>query len=249
MSFEQAATFGLGAFTCGQGLYQNMVITLPYSPAINAFTTHQSKVENKNPKLLIYGGSTSTGIFAIQLATLSSFEVLTTCSPHNFELVRRLGAKRMYDYRSETCGWDTKRDTENELFYAYDCIGTDGSARICAEALSSCTTPSGRKAKYGTVMRNQFGRADVDVSWSLVFSALGEAFSVKTPDGQVVFELPAKPEDFEFAKEWAGVVEKLVGDGKLKPPPVKIGKGFEAVVAGIEEIKTVGGVRLVYSVP
>ena len=53
-------------------------------------------------RVLIQAGSGGVGSFAIQLAKhLGASEILTTCSPRNFELVRSLGADRPVDYRTE----------------------------------------------------------------------------------------------------------------------------------------------------
>lgn len=58
MSFEEAATLGVGIYTVGQALYQSLQLPLPTAPATEAFP------------LLIYGGSTATGTLAIQFAKL-----------------------------------------------------------------------------------------------------------------------------------------------------------------------------------
>ncbi|KAK8068509.1 hypothetical protein PG996_007621 [Apiospora saccharicola] len=49
--------------------------------------------------LLIWGGSTSVGCNAIQLTRAAGYEVVTTCSPSNFPLVKSLGAAAAFDYR------------------------------------------------------------------------------------------------------------------------------------------------------
>lgn len=60
MSFEKAATVGLGAITVGQGLYQKaMKLQLP-----------NDSNENNGIHVLIYGGASSTGALAIQYAKL-----------------------------------------------------------------------------------------------------------------------------------------------------------------------------------
>lgn len=57
MSDENAAGFGIPSITCGQGLYQSLGLPLPGTAKYGGF-------------LLVYGGSTSVGIFAIQFAIL-----------------------------------------------------------------------------------------------------------------------------------------------------------------------------------
>jgi NADPH:quinone reductase-like Zn-dependent oxidoreductase len=58
MSFEEAATFGVGTLTVGQGMYQTLGLPSPDKPAETPFP------------ILIYGGSTATGVLAIQYAKL-----------------------------------------------------------------------------------------------------------------------------------------------------------------------------------
>lgn len=58
VSFEDAATLGVGITTIGQGLYQSLELPLPTEPSKERFP------------LLIYGGSTATGALAIQFAKL-----------------------------------------------------------------------------------------------------------------------------------------------------------------------------------
>jgi NADPH:quinone reductase-like Zn-dependent oxidoreductase len=60
MSFEKAATIGLGAITVGQGLYQKaMKLRLP-----------TDSTEKNGIHVLIYGGASATGALAIQYAKL-----------------------------------------------------------------------------------------------------------------------------------------------------------------------------------
>lgn len=59
VSFEAAATVGVGIGTAGYALYKVLGLPLP-----NEALTH------KTEPLLIYGGSTATGTIAIQFAKL-----------------------------------------------------------------------------------------------------------------------------------------------------------------------------------
>lgn len=48
--------------------------------------------------ILVWGGSSSVGAYAIQLASLGGFKVVATASPANFDYVRSLGADVVVDY-------------------------------------------------------------------------------------------------------------------------------------------------------
>ncbi len=59
LSFEDAATLRIGIYTCGQGLFQEMGLHWP-RPAGATY----------NESILIYGGSSATGVLGIQFARL-----------------------------------------------------------------------------------------------------------------------------------------------------------------------------------
>jgi NADPH:quinone reductase-like Zn-dependent oxidoreductase len=65
VSFEAAATTGVGIGTTGYALYKVLGLPLPDSTAGN----HSSQSKAREV-VLIYGGSTATGSLAIQLAKL-----------------------------------------------------------------------------------------------------------------------------------------------------------------------------------
>lgn len=60
VSDEEAATLGVGVATVGQGLYQSLGLPMP----------DEAKKGGEKEAVLVYGGSTSTGMFAIQYAKL-----------------------------------------------------------------------------------------------------------------------------------------------------------------------------------
>jgi NADPH:quinone reductase-like Zn-dependent oxidoreductase len=91
LSFEEAATLGVGITTVGQGLYQSLKLPLPGKPS------------SKKTSILVYGGSTATGSLAIQFAKLSGLQVIATCSPHNFEYIKSLGAGELNHSGSKLC--------------------------------------------------------------------------------------------------------------------------------------------------
>lgn len=65
----------------------------------------------------------------------SGLNPITTCSPHNFDLVKSYGASAVFDYKSETCASDIKSHTRNSLKYALDCIAEPETLQLCYACL------------------------------------------------------------------------------------------------------------------
>jgi NADPH:quinone reductase-like Zn-dependent oxidoreductase len=93
MDFVAVSVLPLGLSTAACGLLQADQLALR-PPTTEATPTRET--------VLIWGGSTSVGSNAIQLAAAAGYEVFTTASPRNFAYVQRLGAARVFDYRSAT---------------------------------------------------------------------------------------------------------------------------------------------------
>jgi NADPH:quinone reductase-like Zn-dependent oxidoreductase len=91
LSFEQAAVLPLALSTASCGMFQQDQLGLAL-PMIDP--------PDRGETVLVWGGSTSVGSNAIQLARGAGYRVLTTASPHNFDYVRSLGAEAAVDYRS-----------------------------------------------------------------------------------------------------------------------------------------------------
>jgi NADPH:quinone reductase-like Zn-dependent oxidoreductase len=74
VSFEQASVLPLGLSTAACGLYMKDYLALQL-PSV------KTAKGSTGQTLLIWGGSTSVGANAIQLAVNSGYEVITTASP------------------------------------------------------------------------------------------------------------------------------------------------------------------------
>ncbi|KAJ5154320.1 uncharacterized protein N7500_009759 [Penicillium coprophilum] len=227
MSFQEAATLGVGISTVGQGLYQSLKLALPTEP-----------IKDSTP-ILIYGGSTATGTLAIQFAKLSGYKVLTTCSPRNFDLVRSLGADDVYDYKDAQAPAQIRKATDNKLKLVFDCISLESSAAFCDNAIS---TDGG---EYSALLSVKIDRANVNDRFTLAYTTIGEAFTF----GDI--PIPAKPEDKAHAEKFISIAEDLLAQGKIKVHPPKVGKqGLKGVIEGLKLLKEdkVSGEKLVYNV-
>jgi NADPH:quinone reductase-like Zn-dependent oxidoreductase len=121
ISYERAAVLPLGLSTAACGLFQQdfLALRLPACPA-----------EPTGETVLVWGGSTSVGSNAIQLAVAAGYEVITTASPRNFEYVKGLGASQVFDYRSGTVVADVIAALQGRYLAGAIAIGT-GSAPCC----------------------------------------------------------------------------------------------------------------------
>lgn len=121
MSYESAAVLPLGVSTAACGLFQKDQLGLQLPSA-------SPKPTGKT--VLIWGGSTSVGCNAIQLAVAAGYEVITTCSPKNFNFVKKLGASEAFDYNSKT--------VVKDLIRAFKGKTTAGALSIGARAAENC---------------------------------------------------------------------------------------------------------------
>jgi NADPH:quinone reductase-like Zn-dependent oxidoreductase len=214
-------------------LYQSLKLPMPDQPS-------------KTPiPLLIYGGSTGTGILAIQYAKLSGCTVVTTSSPHNFDYLKSLGADATFDYNSPSVVEDIKAYTKGQLKHALDCISSESSMKITVGAFS------GEGGVYTTLQpvpddKVQKINSKVKTQMTLAYKAIGEGFK------KFGAEMPGNPDDFEFAKEFWELTRQLLANGKLKVARTKInegGAGLQGVLKGLDDLKNnrVSGAKLVYT--
>ncbi|KAL8765382.1 MAG: hypothetical protein Q9209_007530 [Squamulea sp. 1 TL-2023] len=119
MSLEEAASFGRGVATASIGLFSELGV-----PAFLEKLREGKPAENVEDRefILVAGGSTATGIRAIQLLKLAGLRPIATRSPGNNDLVYRLGAEKVFDYSSPTCAEDIHAYTQNERAFALDCV-------------------------------------------------------------------------------------------------------------------------------
>ncbi|QKX55490.1 uncharacterized protein TRUGW13939_02583 [Talaromyces rugulosus] len=236
VSFQDAATLGVGVATVAQSLYQSLKLALP---------THPLSKEQSVP-ILIYGGSTATGTLAIQFAKLSGYRVLTTCSPRNFDLVKKLGADAVYDYKDPQAPEEIRKSTNDNLTLVLDNISDEASAAFSDNALST----SG--GDYVALLQKPgIPRANVRDRSILAYTAIGEYFEFADPDSNTTIKFEAKPEDKEYATMFWGITEPLFAEGKLKPHPAKVNPGgLKGVLDGLNLMREgkVSGEKLVYNV-
>lgn len=126
MPLENAVVLPLSISTAATALFVTLKAPFP-DPSLNSIPTGK--------KVLIWGGSSSVGCSAIQLAVAAGFDVITTASQGNHDLVRGLGAAHVFDYRDP--------DVLNHILsllrpgdLVVDCISSESTQTICADILN-----------------------------------------------------------------------------------------------------------------
>ena len=156
MAYEDAAVLPLGLSTAACGLFQTDQLALNH-PSASPSPTGQT--------LVVWGGSTSVGSNAIQLAVAAGYDVVTTASPRNFDYVRRLGASRAFDYHSPTVVAEISAALQGRTLAGAFAIGY-GSAQPCADIVHA-----GQGRKFVATASTSLSFADLDEgvarSWQL----------------------------------------------------------------------------------
>lgn len=128
LSYEAAAVLPLGISTAACGLFQKDHLALQYPSA---------RPQPTGKTLLIWGGSTSVGSNAIQLAVAAGYDVVTTASPRNFDYVRKLGACEVFDYSAKTVVRDIVKALNGKTIAGALALGK-GSADLCLDIVHAC---------------------------------------------------------------------------------------------------------------
>ncbi|GAA5981128.1 hypothetical protein JCM10908_003994 [Rhodotorula pacifica] len=215
VSFDEATVLPLALSTAAAGLYQTNHLALPDPKADAANAAGKGKV------ILVYGGSSSVGSAAIQLAVASGVAVVTTASPANFDFVKSLGAAAAIDYRSDSLVEDAVKAIEAagpEFGGVYDAISENGTVQKSAEIAIKA---------FG-------GKGKLYVATTLPPPADKLAGGVKA-GGVFAVDILLKEEARIAKSVYLDFVPKGLKNGSLKPKPdpLVVGKGLESVQEGL----------------
>lgn len=168
ISFERAAVIPLALSTAACALFQKELLNLQFP------TEPAQKPTGKT--LLIWGGASSVGSNAIQMAVAAGYEVITTASPKNFDYVKKLGASEVFDYNSPSVTDDLVTALKGKTIVGgFDCIGgpawklttdvvrqSEGGKFIATTKRGFPDPPEGisMKQMFGTTLKdNEVGKA------------------------------------------------------------------------------------------
>ncbi|KAH6962805.1 chaperonin 10-like protein [Fusarium avenaceum] len=163
MAFEEAVVLPLAISTACAGLFTKDHFNLPL-PSVK-------KPAKEGKTILIWGGASSVGATAIQLASASGVAVISTASPANHELVESLGADLVFDYKSPSVVEDIATALEKTDFIGvYDAIGEDPSF----DAVSAILDRLDKKVPVASVLPSNKSTERFDPKYVVAFAIIQE---------------------------------------------------------------------------
>ncbi len=237
MSYESAAVLPLGLSTAACGLFQKDFLALQY-PSVAPKPTGKT--------LLVWGGSTSVGCNAIQLAVAAGYEVITTASPKNFDYVKKLGASEVFDYNSKTVVREII-----EAFTGRTCAGAmaigAGSVGPCVDIVHACkgdkfvtrvSAPVGLDAlPDGTDGRGVSFRQLIPLIFRMLGSSASMGFKARMRRVRTKFVIGDTLVNNEVGKViYVDFLPKALAAGQYvaAPNPYVVGKGLDCIQAAFD---------------
>ncbi|KAK1518100.1 TOXD [Colletotrichum paranaense] len=195
------------------------------------------EVSKPRQTVFIYAGSTSVGLFAIQLAKLAGYTVVTTASPHSSDLVKSYGADHVFNYKSENWVQEVV-STFPDINLALDCISEKGTGPLTAKVLQA------NGGKVVTLLDQGESKVPgVKYDMIMLYTVFGKEFAWLPPIG------PKFPVDLEHRQALArfySILPQL--SGVLRPPPIKeISGGIDVLLEELDQLRKgkVSGKKLV----
>lgn len=236
MSFETAAVLPLALSTAACGLFgtDQLGLDLP--------TTDRS---DKHQTVLVWGGSTSVGCNAIQLAKAAAYRVVTTASPHNFAYLKELGAAEVHDYHGDDASERVTRALQGHEMAGAVAIGA-GSTQACIAVLGA-TEGNSRMAiatfpididampdrpNVWTMMTKMVPKMVVGIG-GMWIAAKRNGVRTSTIWGSALMDTDLGPAIYERFLPEALETGRLVA----APPPLVVGHGLGAIQSAFERQK------------
>jgi len=107
-----------------ENLTYEEAVSIPFGGITANYFLKKANIK-KGDKVLIYGASGSVGISAVQLGKYFGAEIHAVCGTENFELVRRYGADRCFDYKNENIS-----DIKNRYDIVFDAVGKINKSKV-----------------------------------------------------------------------------------------------------------------------
>ncbi|GMM36892.1 hypothetical protein DASC09_042170 [Saccharomycopsis crataegensis] len=221
-TYEGAASINLALVTVGLSMY-------------NSFNASYDKSNQAGKYLLVWGGATTTGFIAIQVARkIFGLRVLAVASKKHHEVLQSVGAEACFDYHDEDVIAKIVAHGGDNIVYGYDTVSSDETLNSTYKCLSTkkpaiCENLL-NKDESNILEENR--RENVTVTHTLSFLAGGETLHL----GGITIKPP--PDLAEKHLEYWNIIQKYIVDGTIKHAPLKVlPNGLNSVDVGLSLLR------------
>jgi len=116
LPLDKACTLGVATYTAGLGLFKELKLPIPPPGEVPA---------SKDEWILIFGGASSVGKAAVQIAKSLGYKVITTGSSGSADVIKQFGADEVVDYKQPEATQidEIVAKTGGKLFKVFDVVG------------------------------------------------------------------------------------------------------------------------------
>ncbi|KAJ7203080.1 GroES-like protein [Mycena pura] len=222
LGYEEASSIPLAFSTAVGAVFRDLIVPIP--PAGSSLPLPP----NREVPVLVWGGSSSVGAYAIQVLHLTGYKVVTTASPSNSEYVKSLGADIVVDYHDEEKAVEEiKKATDGKLSLVVDAISENHSTERAVKAFG----PDGGIITTVLSVDDSVKKGRTDIS-------------IVSSGARIVYQDPKYLDAFRFLEET--LEAKLLKPNKIEVLP----KGLLSVDDGWNRQRAhkISGVKLVYRI-
>ncbi|KAF5099327.1 hypothetical protein D0Z03_001050 [Geotrichum reessii] len=216
-TFEAAAAVPLASLTAGLALSHHFANKIEFH-SDGSITTTIPDADKKY--IVIWGGATSVGQYAIQIAKAAGFKVITTSSPHNYEFLKStLGADEVFDYHDASTVDKIKNlISGGKLVHVYDPVSTEDSWKASYKLIPE---DAGNITIVATLPTDKYDvgpiKTNVNVEHEFVFVPSHNRIDLETEqptsDGQ---------RQYVVATQFVKNINSRIAQGKFLANPYKI---------------------------
>ncbi|BFZ53987.1 hypothetical protein PYCC9005_001018 [Savitreella phatthalungensis] len=216
ISFQQATVIPLAFATAVQALFQRLSLPEPSKPATTPIP------------IVINGGSSSVGKYAIQLSKLAGLFVIATGSKRNHQLLLDLGADAVVDYNDQDWVDQIRNVSHDNLQHAFDTISENGTTVAISRAMSP--TKGGLIVTLLPTDKSEISNSKVKAESTIVYTVFERELHYGAFDncgGRT-------PEDKALWEKYLSMLPDLLTQGKIKPNRVKELGGLDNILEGFQ---------------
>ncbi|RAH75785.1 zinc-binding dehydrogenase [Aspergillus japonicus CBS 114.51] len=186
--------------------------------------------------VLIYGASSSVGLFAVQLCRMAGLYVIATASKRNHGLLKSLGADMIIDYWDGDWVDQVKKaaTAKGGLHHVFDTISKYETTKACVQSF-------GEEGGHIVCIMARTAEelnlpANIKLNVALCYSVFGENLRSKDVELYQSFQDTdgARPQDQETWKKYLRLMPEWLESKALKPNPLRLQGGLDNILEGLE---------------